>query len=417
MLASRSVPLIEDTAHKRSVQGTHVASCVNPNVNQLALEFLQARKPLASSQQVWQYTLGRVEEYWEAGEVMSCNALHVSSMFGLDDLAMELLPKYDIDTATSIGTTALMKAASWGFPDLVRLFMSRKADPTRQNWYGTALHAACEAGQIGTIQALLDAGVDVNIRDQYGRLPLTCAALSGYTDAMRILLEGGADANLADYAGAKPLFLVMQDGARPDIVQTLLTYNADLDGVTKDGNAAIHIAALNEDDDGKIAGVLLDHGAKIGALNSRGHTVVHLAAARGHTKQLAFFLDRGVAADVQDKYGATALYLASNWGQAESVKLLLAKGARTELEDMDGLTPLCIAQRKRRTEIIQLLLDAGANVDALTRSGVMAKDFVQRNISRRCDIFVWPHGKSYAERIDKLRWAHKNRKTEIGQGR
>lgn len=116
-------------------------------------------------------------------------------MFGLSNVARELLPEYPIDTPTNMGTTALIRAASCGFPDLVKLFLSMGADPYKNNWYGTALHCAAEAGQLGTIQALLGAGVDVNLKDEHGRTPLLCAAQSGHTGVMRALLDRGADVN------------------------------------------------------------------------------------------------------------------------------------------------------------------------------------------------------------------------------
>lgn len=377
-LRLRSVALIGDMAHRRSVQGNHAANSANAGVDQLALEFLQAREALACSQQVWQYTRGRRKEYWAPKEVRSCNALHVSSMFGLTSIASELLASYDIDTPTGLGTTALMKAASCGFPDLVRFLMSKNADPTKQNWYGTALHVACEAGQIGSIEALLDAGVDVNSPDSHGRLPLTCAVQEEHTDALRILLERGADVNLADAEGATPLFLAVQSGARPEVVQTLLTHHADLNRVIQSGNGAIHLAAFFDDHDGIIARMLLDHGAKINALSTLGQTVVHIAAAMGHTKQLAFYLDHGVAIDAQDKDRATALHLASRYGNADSLRLLLARGASTELGDGSGLTPLRIATAHGHTEIIQRLLDAGASAHARTGSRITAEKLAKR---------------------------------------
>ncbi|KAL8754351.1 MAG: hypothetical protein Q9184_005137 [Pyrenodesmia sp. 2 TL-2023] len=395
--------------------GTHVANGGDPGVNQLALEFLQARKPLASSQQIWQYTQGRVQKYWEAEEVMSYNALHVSSMFGLTNIAMELLPKYGIDTPTRMGTTALIKAASCGFPDLVRLLISRNADPTRQNWYGTALHCACEAGQIGTIQALLDTGVDVNSRDHHGRLPLSCATLSEHTEAMRTLIEAGADANLADTRGATPLFLAVQHGARPDVVQTLLTHNADPNVVDERGNAAIHFAAMNDDDDGTIAQMLLDHGANIAAISGFGQTVVHIAAAREDAKQLAFYLDRGVAANVRDTEGATALHLASDYGKADSVRLLLARGVNTEIGDKGGLTPLSVAKMQGDAVIIQLLLDAGATVDALTESNTMGVHSARLKSGRLFPHrFVLPKSRKKPRYVDKLRW-QTGRREELRQ--
>ncbi|KAL8712546.1 MAG: hypothetical protein Q9225_006922 [Loekoesia sp. 1 TL-2023] len=402
--------------------GFHVEGASDTEVDRNALNFLQAKQELACSLQLWQYTQGRRKEYCQDCEAITCNGLHVAAMFGLSNVARELLPKYPIDSPTNMGTTALIKAASCGFPDLAKLFLSMDADPYKNNWYGTALHCAAEAGQLGTIQALLDAGVDVNLKDKHDRAPLLCAAQSGHTGAMRALLDHGADVNVYSptrrekksrfsvkvnrrraplmctaqpgHAGAirtllgldadvnlrhersTTLFNVVLLRESLDVIQTLLVYHADPNISTDYGDVPLHMAASQGDI--VVAQMLLDYGAEI---DTPGRTVLHTAALFGHVQLVDLFLDRGAAIDAQSRDGSTSLHLAVEESKVESVKLLLEKGANFEIANNSGLTPLHIAARNNDPEVLQRLIDAGADRNARDMEGMTALELATKEHS------------------------------------
>eukprot|EP00360_Condylostoma_magnum_P000945 CAMPEP_0168313296 /NCGR_PEP_ID=MMETSP0210-20121227/1023_1 /TAXON_ID=40633 /ORGANISM="Condylostoma magnum, Strain COL2" /LENGTH=71 /DNA_ID=CAMNT_0008268159 /DNA_START=662 /DNA_END=877 /DNA_ORIENTATION=+ len=51
-------------------------------------------------------------------------------------------------------------------------------------------------GDIGVIQGLLQAGIDINVLDQDGYSPMALALKEDNIQAARILLESGADPNI-----------------------------------------------------------------------------------------------------------------------------------------------------------------------------------------------------------------------------
>ena len=63
------------------------------------------------------------------------------------------------------------------------------------------LHAAMVAGDGEIVRALLDAGADVDARQQAGVTPLMGAAANGSVELVRMLLDAGADPSLRDEAG------------------------------------------------------------------------------------------------------------------------------------------------------------------------------------------------------------------------
>lgn len=70
----------------------------------------------------------------------------------------------------------------------------------------TALLHAARQGHTGAVEALLDAGSDIDQVSADGTTPIFIAALNGHYDLVLALLERGADPNLANHANGTPLF-------------------------------------------------------------------------------------------------------------------------------------------------------------------------------------------------------------------
>ncbi|KAL4971555.1 ankyrin repeat-containing domain protein [Aspergillus desertorum] len=103
-----------------------------------------------------------------------------------------LSQKLKINAATTIGTTALIKAASNGQARIVRALLQKGADLSLENWYGNALHCAAEDGHSNTIRQLVSSGMSPNVRSRIGRHPLDCTLDRDSADAFETLLDLGA---------------------------------------------------------------------------------------------------------------------------------------------------------------------------------------------------------------------------------
>jgi ankyrin repeat protein len=68
--------------------------------------------------------------------------------------------------------------------------------------------------------ALLDEGVEVNQRDEYGSTALHWAAQHGSVEMVKVLLSRGADVHLKDKAGEDAIYLAADNG-NAEIVQLL----------------------------------------------------------------------------------------------------------------------------------------------------------------------------------------------------
>jgi hypothetical protein len=110
---------------------------------------------------------------------------------------------FDPDAGNEVGYTALMGAARGASVDVLRILLSRGAHATTTDKRGcSALHWAVaqpdDTGQAACVRVLLDAGADINARDEGGTTPLMNAAWFGGMNAVRELLQRGADPQLRD---------------------------------------------------------------------------------------------------------------------------------------------------------------------------------------------------------------------------
>ncbi|XVE68353.1 hypothetical protein DITRI_Ditri09bG0061400 [Diplodiscus trichospermus] len=109
----------------------------------------------------------------------------------------------EIDIPSPVGTALCMAAAlkkdhEIEGRELVRLLLAAGADPTAQDaQHGrTVLHTAAMANDVELVKIILDAGVDVNIRNVHDTTPLHVALARGATSCVGLLLDAGADCNL-----------------------------------------------------------------------------------------------------------------------------------------------------------------------------------------------------------------------------
>ena len=290
-MLTKDFPLLR---YASSYWGHHVRLSHYDRTNELALKLLHSAPHRALSLQIARFSQGYKEEYWEADEVNSETAFYCACSFGLQAVVSNMLDSenIDINASTHIGTTVLIRAASAGHVHIVRLLLSRGADPTKANWYGSALHCAAEAGRCESIKVLLDSGMDINLRDDFGRTPLHCASDQRHTLAIELLLDRGADPNARD----------------------------------NEGMILIHGAA-EAGDERLMRRLLGDVRVNFMATTVRGRRALHYAAMMGHASIVRMLLDVGEEIDARDGGGGTALHLSTFFGKEDVVRLLVEAGA------------------------------------------------------------------------------------------
>lgn len=110
------------------------------------------------------------------------------------------------------------------------------------------------------------------------------------------------------------------------------------------------------------AAFLLQHGMGPDHMNWQRVTLLHHMAAEGEMGKAGLLLDHGANIDaIDDEYSSTPLGLAARRGQREMVSFLLERGADPDLAAAPWATPLAWASKRGYADVIATLTAAGAS--------------------------------------------------------
>jgi ankyrin repeat protein len=97
---------------------------------------------------------------------------------------------------------------------------------------------------------------------------------------------------------------------------------------------------------------LLEHGMNPNHMNWRGFTLLHDMAFTGNIQKAGLLLDHGADINaIDDDYQSTPLGYAAHWGKREMAAFLLERGADANKSGAAWATPLAWAHRKGHSDI------------------------------------------------------------------
>lgn len=303
------------------------------------------------------------------------------------------------------------------FRKFYHAFLNNTVDTICQHFFEldmaiTSLHIAAIYACIPMVRQLIQIGVDLDAIDGF-----TCTALhysimgclsettrnqpcDGYitnkTDTVKspdtthvhlnfieILLEAGANSNVAfAFNGTSPLYFAVQTD-NVSVVKTLLKFGAKVNDTCRDGNTALHAAALYGSL--PIVECLLNHKADARLTNAKGETARDVAINQGNTDivnllaqpvetekniLIKSYYDKecmGFVSNMEDENCSDetprCLHSAARIGDINIIRHLVDTGLSINSQNMYGCTPLRIAARQGRVDVAKFLIEKGANVN------------------------------------------------------
>jgi hypothetical protein len=245
----------------------------------------------------------------------------------------------------------LHRLAAIGDADGVRNALRGGVDPNKRQWPGwkpslspqeTPIMRAASSGCAECVKLLIEAGADVNAEDFFGRPVLAYAVHE--PEIVALLLSAGAEAarcarsvqysaiaKAFEFRQTTSLQLILDAGVPPDsecLRYTLFEYTL--------------ASARRPHDDVALAMLIRHTGGDLGVYRN---DLLFEAAASGATESCRLLLDFGAAVDQQSPTGVTPLMVAASSGALEVAQLLLERGAELARKDNSGRTALAYVEQ------------------------------------------------------------------------
>jgi ankyrin repeat protein len=257
-------------------------------------------------------------------------------------------------------------------PAFIQLF---KNDPSKKDIkIDNYLLYAAEAGKYNIAKALIDMGVNVNMKSDIYWTPLHYAALKNNLKIAELLVQHGAKVNakggIQVVTGKKrldtPLHIACYFGNFESlenfkIVKLLIEHGADVNAKDFEGYTPLHIAVGKKNTD--VVKILLEHGAKVNTFeNEHGHSPLNDGCGFEAEDAVKLLINYGAKPNNQEKDTLlTPLHRAVLWKNKEIINLLLSHGADLTIKNKEGLTPMELARKNGDKEIIEILENAESN--------------------------------------------------------
>ncbi|XP_014229483.1 rabankyrin-5 [Trichogramma pretiosum] len=345
-------------------------------------------------------------ESLEARDREGFTVLHEAARSDLPRLCerlLELAPGL-LQSRTLQEETALHLAVSRGCLRSLEALLAAEPEPQRRKQLTSckdrrgetplSLAVLAESRDKEILRVLIEAGADIEQRNDEGYTALHTSINSENSDYAIFLIENGADLNSPTSSGETPMQMSVHCRLA-DVVEALCRRGADV-------NAGCPLWDALDSGQEQVAATLIAHGAdpdcwRPGHDGGCQQTLLHKAIDENCEDYAIFLIKSGCDLNSPRRPPAngeeggeeardecTPLHLCCQWGLEQVVQTLIEHGANVNSRDAEGKTPLHLAIENQNDQIISLLLfHPNINLSLRDKKGLspFATALVMRNNS------------------------------------
>ncbi|MEO0348333.1 MAG: ankyrin repeat domain-containing protein, partial [Pseudomonadota bacterium] len=136
------------------------------------------------------------------------------------------------------GLNLIHRVAKFGNNEMMKLIIGEGVDLNSTSEAGyTALHFACQLGDVNLAYLLIENNANINVKDNWGNCPIHKAVINNHVDVVIMLSAIGADTKIANING-KTIFDYHTNGLMKQVLYLLASnslnkssffYNSDKD--------------------------------------------------------------------------------------------------------------------------------------------------------------------------------------------
>lgn len=299
----------------------------------------------------------------------------------------------NIDSQDVNGNTALMNCCKNGNFKLAQLLINAGANiNVKNNVEISALMFASSRGYLDIVHLLINAGVDLDFQSKHGWTSLMCVAEnvidSNKYNCLKALIDAKANIDIRNDDGDTALIIAVRKSSTTSSISTveyLINTNANLNIQNKDGFTSLMIASIYSNTTSSIDTVkkLISVGCNLNIRCKNGQTALMLAIRNRNIDAMNELINVEKSKcdlDIVDNYGRSALMIASKYPNKNNniniVKSLINTKCNLNTVDKFGRSALMIACRNSNTtsniDTVNLLINAGADLNIRDINGKSA---------------------------------------------
>lgn len=203
------------------------------------------------------------------------------------------------------------EACRRGHTNIVKYLLDSNMNPGCTNGFGyNAMHVACQNNQPEIVKLLIDSCEEnSSLINSTGLIddwtPLAIGSAFASAEVVRLLIDSVDSVNTKFSRGYTALHAACMEH-KLDSMELLVDHGAELEAKTDDGLTPLMIICSQHDRSGaKAVSLLLDLGADIETRDNRGRTPLIAARHKRKTKVAGLLIDRGARIDAVNTDGPT----------------------------------------------------------------------------------------------------------------